>query len=311
MAKSATDRLDATLDYIKENLSPANHTEIDRLVKAHVDRNALSANLSIGHKNPFRKKARHAKRALMLMAQLFIQNGDMKRNETARIKRLSEGSSDDLLAELKSWFTIPAVTEAMVAQHARNTIDKMPKWNNVNYDAPYAVRGVYDKARSFNCYNACVFWAFQAGAISKRYLFNKLYQKNGNEFFPIYSQVGWNTILEYRGRPPELIRDDSNGGEFDVPAGKTVYFVTPTKVFGHVACSLGDGTVISQNSVIPAKFGSVSKKWKTEVDKMTRAITHIISIREMVKIHFHPENAYPKVQVTRDPFWGPIPPSER
>jgi len=31
-----------------------------------------------------------------------------------------------------------------------------------------------------------------------------------------------------------------------VPVGRTVYFETPAKVFGHVALSLGDGRCISQ-----------------------------------------------------------------
>ena len=76
----------------------------------------------------------------------------------------------------------------------------MPKWNNVNYEAATAVRGVYNPGTPFNCYNAIVFWAFQAGAISKRYLWNKLQGTNGDAFFPIYSQVGWTTLFDHETR---------------------------------------------------------------------------------------------------------------
>ncbi len=44
---------------------------------------------------------------------------------------------------------------------------------------------------------------------------------------------------------------------------------------------------------------------------MTRAVTHIISIRELIRIHFHIENAYPRVKVTKTPFYEAFPIVER
>ena len=69
-----------------------------------------------------------------------------------------------------------------------------------------------------------------------------------------------------------------------MPAGMTVYFQTPTKVFGHVACSLGDGSVISQNSVNigDSAINRLTGTLKVEFDKMANAVTHIVPIRDML-----------------------------
>ena len=200
----------------------------------------------------------------------------------------------------------------MVAKHAKANIGKMPKWDNVNFMATDAVRGVYRADKPFNCYNGCVFWAFQAGAISKRYLWNKLQGTDGNQFFPRYSQVGWDTIIEHDNHKA-LIRDTSNGGPVIVPAGRTVYFETPVKVFGHVACSLGDGNVISQNSVNIGEneMGRVDPQWKGEFTKMANAVTHIVPIRALLTHYFNPDHGYRSVQVSNGAFWDPILITER
>jgi hypothetical protein len=197
---------------------------------------------------------------------------------------------------MKSWFPMTGVTGQDIADLARANVHRMPNWANQNFFGQHAVRDVYDVNNPFNCYNACIFWAFQAGAISKRFLFNKLGIRDGNTFYPTFSTCGWKTLVEYqvtKGIPEndqskwkvKKILDVSNGGEFDIPAGITVYFdQEPNKVFGHVAFSLGDGTVISQNSVIPSIWGEIGPskwpssplrrpKWDAEVDKMTRAET--------------------------------------
>lgn len=229
-----------------------------------------------------------------------------------QVENLPDKAEPDLLAEIQSWFIRDGVAEDEVASLALRTIDRMPNWNNINIDASHTVRGVYNKTHIFNCYNAWVFWAFQAGAISKRFLLNKLQGKDGNAFFPIYSRVGWDTILEKTGNPPKVVVDNSNGGQFAVLAGRTVYFETPSKLFGHVALSLGDGTVISQNSVgLLARKDLISEAYRAEVDKMLRAIMHVISIRELVDIHFHIENGYKCVKVTKGPFYEPFAVAER
>ena len=311
--KTRDERMSDTLAYLKTKISPAQYQEIERLVpqKDTTAFDQLSDDLSIGNVNPFRASARRAKRSLMLLASLFIEDAGLRRNEVKRVHDLPDTHESDRVAEIKSWFIVEGVTDDAVATLARRNIDRMPNWNNVNVEAAQTVRGVYNKTHTFNCYNACVFWAFQAGAISKRFLWNKLQGKDGNTFFPIYSRIGWTTILEKRGKPPVVVTDRSVAGDFIVPAGLTVYFETPSKVFGHVALSLGDGTVISQNSVIPARMDLVAPEYQVEVDKMTRAITHIISIRQLVDIHFHIENAYPRVKITRDPFYDAFPIAER
>ena len=320
--KTAKERLDDTLAYMAKHLSGVDMKETNDLVTALGATRGdginplddLSSDMSIDNSNPFRKDARRAKRALILLASLLINDDKLRRDEVTRIKGLSEKSEPNLIAEMKSWFTIPGVTPAHVSLLAKSRIGAMPKWNNVNLESRDAIRGVYDKNKPFNCYNAVVFWAFQAGAISKRYYWNKLQDKNGNDFFPIFSQCGWEEVIKYDGgRPPKLLFNRSPNGDYaEIPAGTTVYFETPSKVFGHVAMALGDGTVISQNSVIPAiGLANLDPKWAAEVHKMTLADCHIISIAYMLKLHFHPENAYPVMKITSKPFWTAHPLSER
>ncbi|GAA5264566.1 hypothetical protein ACOSOMT5_P0990 [Acidiphilium sp. MT5] len=306
--KNAADRLNDTKLYLSNHISPTQYNEVTTLIAGVADKTALGNALSIGNFNLFNSGPRRAKRALMLLARLFIADPGQRGTEMARLKALPEQSETPLIAEIKSWFTLPGIAGSMVALHAQNNILKMPKWNNINFEAKDAVRGVYHANKSFNCYNACVFWAFQAGAISKRYLWNRLQGKDGNQFFPIYSQVGWDTIIDHSTN-----FDAFNNGEIIVPAGYTVYFETPYKVFGHVACSLGDGRVISQNSVNIGTTGlnGLHGPLKVEFEKMANAITHIVSIREMIRNYFNPANGYPKVKVTKSNFYDLVGPGDR
>jgi hypothetical protein len=308
--KTSAERMTDTLNYLQTKITPPQFQEVQTLLRTASNQTAISDALSIGHSNPFNTTGRRAKRCLMLLALLLIEDAGKRTGEVARVKDLPEGSEQPLVSEIKSWFTLPGINPVQVSMHAKANINRMPKWNNINYEAADAIRGVYRQDKPFNCYNACVFWAFQAGAISKRFLWNKLQGADGNAFFPIFSRIGWDTIVEYTGTT--LVKDDYGGDEMTVPAGMTVYFETPSKVFGHVACSLGDGTVISQNSVLPAiGMKDLDPKWAAEVDKMTQAITHIISIRYLMHLHFHPTNAYPRVKVTNGGFWEAFPASER
>ena len=310
--KTAADRLTDTKAYLSNHITPSQYNEVMNRISASPIKDAISDALSIGHKNPFNSGGRRAKRCLMLLALLFIDDPGKRTLEVARLKNLPEGSEAPLIAEIKSWFILPGITPLMVSVHAKTNILKMPKWNNVNFEAADAIRGVYDVNKPFNCYNACVFWAFQTGAISKRYLWNKLQGKDGNAFFPIYSQVGWDRIIEY-GPTKNLIRDDSNGGEVIVPAGMTVYFQTPTKVFGHVACSLGDGSVISQNSVNigDTALRALTGQLHIEFEKMANAVTHIVPIRAMLTQYFNPDHGYQSLQISQGAFWDPIAANER
>lgn len=310
--KNAADRLADTKAYLSTKITPAQYNEVLNLLNAAINQNAISDALSIGHSNPLNTSGRRAKRCLMLLALLLIEDNGKRTGEVARIKNLPEGAEGPLVDEIKSWFIVPGVTPDRVAIHAKTNIAKMPKWNNVNFEAADASRGVYNVHKPFNCYNGCIFWAFQAGAISKRYLWNKLQGKDGNTFFPIYSQVGWDTVITY-GPTGNVIKDDYNGGPVVVNAGMTVYFETPSKVFGHVACSLGDGTVISQNSVNigDTAIGLLQGQVKIEFEKMAHAVTHIVSIRDMLTQYFNPAHGYKTLQITKGAFWDPIAANER
>jgi hypothetical protein len=312
--KDQNTRLVDTVEYLKGVITAAQVQEVVNLInnKSDTDYFALSDDLSIKHSNPFTASARRAKRALMLLASLFIENAHYRQTEVARTKNLPDSKEDDLKKEIRSWFATAGVTGDVIAAAARVSQAQMAKWNNVNLDASHAIRGVFNKTHDFNCYNACVFWAFQAGAISKRYYWNKLQGNDGNAFYPIYELPGWTSLTEATGVPAVYTVDVSNGGEFTgIPAGRTIYFETPTKKFGHVAMSLGDGTVISQNSIYTHDPALVRPLYQGEVTKMTQGVTHILSIREMLNIYFHTKNGYPKILVSNAMFFEPIPFNER
>ncbi len=316
MAKDWEERLSDTLSYIEAKAKDT-LAEVQKEYKAQFKddkaREALSGELSIGHKDPRNKDARKAKRALILATKLFLDNKKYQKTELERVMALPEDSETDLLAEYLSWFAKDKVKGQDVAKLAVQNIGNMPKWNNLQVKAGKMVRGKYDKTHEFNCYNAVVFWAFQAGAISRRFLFNKWEGLDGNAAFPIFSKCGWTTVIKWEvkdGKPPKLIKGDAEG-EIDVPVGHAVYFVTPHKVFGHVAMSIGKGEIISQNSVIPAKADLIDKKYKKALDEMTKSVTHIISIRNFIDIHYHLENGYFELAYTTTPFWEAYPLADR
>ena len=321
--KTNDERLQDVLGYIAEKLTAANATEISNIIniKTQAQQKTLGGLLSLGATGTATQRTqdrqeRRAKRALLLMANLFINNLVHRQGEIARIKALPENSEANLLSELSSWFTLPNITPGMVADNAATNIARMPNWQNININPALSVRGFYAKGANyeFNCYNAVVFWAFQAGAISRRFLWNKLHEKDGNAFFPIFSRCGWTTNIEYSfaSNPPrEVTHDYKNTDTWDIPKGMAVYYVTPHKKFGHVALSLGNGKIISQNAVIPAKRELIKPEDTDAVAKMNSAITHVISIKNFWDIHYHPENGYHKLQHTTRPFWEAFPAAER
>ena len=323
--KTANERLDEALLYIFQNLSAANSAEVmqSTIALTSAQQKALGESLSLGSTGSSRqrtieRKERNAKRALLLVTTLFLENIAYRRAELERIKALPENVEGTFLDEINSWFTIPHVTPSMVADKAVAQIAHMPNWQNVNINPSLIVRGKYVKGvlHEFNCYNAVVFWAFQAGAISRRFIWNKIHGKDGNAFFPIFSACGWSTDIEYSypgaGRPPlEVKHDFKDTDNWIIPKGMAVYYVTPHKLFGHVALSLGDGKIISQNAVIPANGGAVLPEYRNAVDQMNRAITHIISIKHFWDIHYNPANGYNKLQHTTTAFWLAHPLRER
>jgi len=317
--KTKDERLQDTIAYIGAKLPQVDADEVANKVQnlSGPQQTTLGGKLSLGAtgtsaQRTTNREPRRAKRALMLVTSLFLQDQAHRMQEISRVEHLPEGSETDLLDELKSWFTVPGVSGATVAAQAVTNIRQMPTWNNVNIDPQLAVRGNYQKHghQGFNCYNGVVFWAFQAGAISRRFLWNELHGKDGQQFFPIFSRCGWVTDIEW-GAGRKLIKDDFNGGDCDIPAGLAVYFVTPAKVFGHVALSVGGGKIISQNSVIPEFRDKILPEDEEAVDQMQHAVTHVIKIRNFYNIHYNQENGYIKLQHTATPFWEAFPQNER
>jgi hypothetical protein len=318
--KTKDERLQDTLAYVGSKLSDADANDVAGELGAlsPQQQQALGGVISLGFTGTTKdertanREARRAKRAIMMVTSLYINDLGYRNQEMTRVKGLPETSEADLVAELKSWFTLPNITGAQVAQHAVANIKAMPNWDNKNFQPEDATRGKYQKGKQyeFNCYNGVVYWAFQAGAISRRFLWNYLKGKDGQQFFPIFSRCGWVTDIEW-GEGKKLVKDDFNGGDCDIPAGLAVYYVTPSKVFGHVALSIGNGEIISQNSVAPAFRDKIKDEDEDAVHQMERAETHIISIRNFYNIHYNQENGYTKLQHTATPFWEAFPANER
>ncbi len=319
--KTADERLADTIAYIKAHITGVQFQEFStKLGKlSAAQETALAKELSLGSSGTTsddrtaNRQARRAKRALMLLAHLYIEGANLRATEKARIKVLAEANEPLLLAEVLSWFSDPTIDGDDVAQIAQADRAKMPKWNNKNIDYPTAIRGEYANQTNFNCYNACVFWAFQAGAISRRYLFNKLNDLNGNDFFPTFTNGGggWQTF--YEANANKVVLDLFNGGNIIIPAGATIYFETPGKVFGHIACSLGDGRVASQNWVYDWRQdeAKIPIGEKAEWVKMENGEAHICSIRTMINAKFNPAYGYPRVRFLKNMFWTNIPADER
>lgn len=315
--KTKDERLQDTLAYINAKLSVTDANEVANKVGllSQTQQTSLGGTLSLGatgssDSRTANREGRRAKRALMLVTSLYLNDLGKRKLELNRVKALPETSETNLLDELKSWFTLPGITGTQVATDAVQHIAQMPNWNNINIDPMHAIRGKYPQQYRFNCYNGVVFWAFQAGAISRRFLWNYLGDKDGNTFFPIFSRCGWITEIEY-GQGGKLVKDNFKGGKCNIAAGLAVYYVTPVKVFGHVALSIGNGKIISQNSVIPEFRDEISDEDRTAVEQMQKAETHIISIRNFWKIHYNQNNGYNKLQRTATPFWEPFPANER
>jgi hypothetical protein len=312
--KSWDERLQETLDYVESHVPDSLEELQAKLVELPVgERKTVSGLMHLGESNEQGKQGRKAKRALILATYVFLKNTAARDTEIVRVKALSSLNEPNLLVEYRSWFARGAVTGKEVADHAVQTMSQMPKWNNLQIKSSRAVRGRFDQDHEFNCYNGVVFWAFQAGAISRRFLWNYREGKDGNMAFPVFSKCGWITEMEYLATPgtPTKVFDNSNGGEFMIDAGLAVYYETPTKLFGHVALSLGGGRIISQNAVAPDKPELIKGEYALALEQMRSARTHIISIRNFIDIHYYPKNSYFKLKRTVNPFWEAYPLQER
>src|ERR1700720_3666400 len=111
--KTAAERLTDTKNYLSNPITPAQYNEITTLLAAAPNQTAISDALSIGHNNPFNSGGRRAKRGLMLLALLVIEDAGLRMGEVARLKNLPEGSEQPLISEIKSWFTLAGITGTM------------------------------------------------------------------------------------------------------------------------------------------------------------------------------------------------------
>lgn len=90
-------------------------------------------------------------------------------------------------------------------------------------------------------------WAYMAGAVSLRWLWNDWIDLEGNDANGVKRNyvMGFNNARVWR-------RGDMANGKYPVPAGHSVQFVNEDAegkgtAFGHVVLSLGGGRCLSQN----------------------------------------------------------------
>src|SRR5271156_6850677 len=99
--KTVAERLTDPMNSLQNLLLPPQFNEIQGLLHTAPNQAAISQALSIGHNNPFNTAGRRAKRALMLLALLLVNDPGLRTAEVARIKALPEGSEQPLIAEIK------------------------------------------------------------------------------------------------------------------------------------------------------------------------------------------------------------------
>jgi len=268
--------------------------------------NQISQNISLGAYLFGNANQRHALRALLLCHQVFIANAVTRNLETAHVRQAhANTTAANLLPHLRSWFTVAAADANAVSLAATANRGAMPGWNNTPLQARGLVRGVMPNY-SFNCYNAVVFWAFQGGCISLRWIWNTW-------------ELAINNALQAAALLPTPVAAlpplDGNG-EHPVPPGHVVVMQRAANPLGHTVMSIGGGMAISLNNkaVLPAAANNEVTLAKQQhaaaaINDCNAARAHEISIRFLVQEYYPPVQGYTPMH--HPPFWLSFPAGAR
>jgi len=315
MSKSPQQRLDDTLRYIHGKIGGTQCAEMRRLLVQNNNRNrdVLSQNISLGRHLSGNKEQRRARRALLLCYQLFIRDVGARQRHTAEAKTvISSSSEDELIQRIKSWFTLSNVSVDKVCATAKAVRQSMSVYTNNDIIPSKIFRG--ERNSPFNCYNAVVFWAFEAGAISLRWIYNNWkprFMFGVQEQFPALCP---NALIPF----PAL----GAGGEYDIPPGHTIIMQRAGNPFGHTVMSIGHGMSISHNSKTQlAAVANVGPPAKiphnlTALNECNTGRCHIVYTRFLTQAYYPAAAAgVPAVQgynfVHHTPFWQHYPQHER
>ena len=299
MAKSTQKRINDTLNYIQNHIGNAERNEVSNALPAVGSRayDQISQSISLGHHFFRNKDQRHARRALLLCHQVFINNVATRNQETQRAKRAHKNTSEtELRQRIRSWFTEAGADAAQVCARATERRTSMPLWSNVSLDPRTLIRGVMPN-REFNCYNAVVFWAFQGGTISLRWIWNHWYPAGT---VPLQAAA----LLPGAVAPLPAL---GHGGEHHVPQARVVVMQRAGNPLGHTVMSIGNGLCISQNNktVLPNAANAEPTHAKrtharSAINACNQQRCHEISIRFLAQEYYPPPVYTPG---HHPPFW--------
>lgn len=309
MAKPTQTRILDTLNYIQNNIGIAERNEVNNALPAPglPAYNQISQNISLGFHIGGDVNQRHALRALLLCHQVFITNVGVRNLETQNARQAHTNASQAALQQrIRSWFTLTNGNEANVCQLARANRAAMPLWNNNTLDFRNLVRGTMPN-QQFNCYNALVFWAFQGGAISLRWIWNQWYPAANN--FALQTTA----LLP---APVAALPPLDGIGEHPVPQAHVVVMQRAGNPLGHTVMSIGNGLCISQNNKAMLPNAADGEATTAKQAHATAAINdcnnsrcHEISIRFLVGQYYPPAQGYTPQH--HPPFWLSYPANAR
>ena len=299
--KPPKQRIDETLQYVQTKIGATQRNEINAALPAAgtPQYNQISQNISLGFHILGNENQRNALRALLLCHQVFIRDATVRDRETKAAKQAHANTPETALQQrIRSWFTLATGNAANVCTLATTNRAMMPMWNNIAIDPTTLVRGSMPM-KAFNCYNAVVFWAFQGGAISLRWIWN--------QWFPATTTALQETALLPGGVNAFPALDGT--GEYPVPQANVIVMQRKSNPLGHTVMSIGNGLCISQNNkamLDSAADGepTVAKKAHAlaAIDDCNHSRCHVISIRFLVQKYYTatPEGYTP---MHHAPFW--------
>lgn len=305
--KSPRQRIQDTLNYVQENIGLPERTQLHTaLLNRGAEYDQISRNISLGAHLFGNENQRHALRALLLCHQLFITTVAARNQETQSTKKNHSGTSEALLRQrIRSWFTLSNANAPNVCNLATANRATMPKWDNSALNPRQLIRGIMPDQR-FNCYNAVVFWAFQGGAISLRWIWNQWYPANTNQL---------QSAALLPGAVAPLPPLDGNG-EHPVPEANVIVMQRVGNPLGHTVMSIGNGLCISQNNkqILPAAANTEPAGQKqthaaTAINDCNQSLCHEISIRFLAQQYYPTAQGYTPMH--HPPFWLSYPVNQR
>jgi hypothetical protein len=304
MPKDKAVRLSDTYQYLQTNFGQIKR---DRIKNAADKYNAaqVSDSIALGGvrgpeilQNAAETERRRALRALLLV-NLAIGDADF-----AALPRIRATNNAKTEGQLKSEITyvLDYLSSNLVAHDvalaATNPPGSLIKWGRAGGANCMSWQVGQTEDSPLTCYSSVVYWAFQGGAISKRFLAQ---WEMVNGLPGSHAHNGMGSLLKV---------DEAIAPGGGVPEGCTVFFQTPINPLGHTVLSVGNGMVASCNGVTPPpKFVEETLQDGTIWNKMAKGLYHHVKITDLQEI-YKPSEGYTYTALPK-PFWEYYPISER